>query len=69
MTKPRKKLSKETQEVYDLALQTGGVEIHLDGPYARELRKSGLCDFGTPRGPNKKWVRMWPKSLPQEQRA
>lgn len=63
------KLSADAQEVYDLAVECDGVEIRTDDPFIDELRKSGLCDFGPPRGPGGKWVRMWPKELAEEDRS
>lgn len=63
------KLSADAQEIYDLAMVCGGVEIPTDDPFIDELRKSELCDFGPPRGPDRKWVRMWPKELEEEDRS
>lgn len=62
-------LSKEAREAYDLAIDCEGVEMHLDWDTTTELKASGLCDFGGARGPDRKWVRMWPKELDEEDRV
>lgn len=62
-------LSQDAQDMYALAWECEGVEVCKGWTIYEELKNSGLVDFGSARGPDNAWVRMWPATMDEEDRC